>query len=58
LELTVSGAYLDILAYLQDLERLPTQLYWGDLGLDSQYPTMTVRIVVYTMSLDRAWLSV
>jgi len=57
-ELTVSGAYLDVLAYLQDLERLPTQLYWGDLGLDAQYPGLTVRVVVYTMSLDRAWLSV
>jgi MSHA biogenesis protein MshJ len=57
-ELTVSGAYLDILAYLQELERLPTQLYWGELGLEGQYPTMTVKLVVYTMSLDRAWLSV
>ena len=42
----------------RDLERLPTQLYWGDLGLEGQYPSITVKIVVYTMSLDRAWLSV
>jgi len=57
-ELTVSGSYLDILGYLQELDRLPTQLYWGDLGLEGQYPTITVKVVVYTMSLDRAWLSV
>jgi MSHA biogenesis protein MshJ len=57
-ELVVSGAYLDILGYLRDLERLPTQLYWGDLGLGGQYPAITVKVVVYTLSLDRAWLNV
>ncbi len=57
-ELVVSGAYLDILGYLKELERLPTQLYWGDLGLAGQYPAITVKVVVYTLSLDRAWLSV
>jgi MSHA biogenesis protein MshJ len=57
-ELTVTGGYLDILAYLSDLERLPTQLYWGAMGLDAQYPVATVKITVHTLSLDRAWLSV
>lgn len=57
-ELTVSGAYLDILDYVAELEKLPTQLYWGALSLDGHYPGATVKIVVYTLSLDRAWLSV
>lgn len=57
-ELTVSGAYLDVLAYLSELERLPTQLYWNTLGLDGDYPVVTVKMTVYTLSLDRAWLSV
>lgn len=59
LELTVSGPYLDLLRYLEDLERLPTQLYWSALSLDaSRYPTHSMKIVVYTLSLDPAWLNV
>jgi MSHA biogenesis protein MshJ len=59
MELTVSGSYLDLLRYLQDLERLPTQLYWSALSLDAaRYPTHTMKIVVYTLSLDPAWLNV
>lgn len=58
LELTVTGAYLDLLAYLGELEKLPTQLYWGSLDLDaSRYPRHTLKVVVYTLSLDPAWLS-
>ena len=58
IELTVSGTYLDVLKYLTDLERLPTQLYWSSLELESRFPSASIRIVVYTLSLDRAWLSV
>lgn len=59
LELTVSGAYLDLVGYLSDLERLPTQLYWGGLSLEAaQYPVVTMKLTVYTLSLDRAWLNV
>jgi MSHA biogenesis protein MshJ len=58
-ELTVSGSYLDLLAYLRDLEALPTQLYWGALDLDaSKYPKLLMKLTVYTLSLERAWLSV
>ncbi len=58
-DLTVSGPYLDLLAYLRDLEQLPTQLYWGALDLDaSAYPKLTMKLTVYTLSLDRAWLDV
>ena len=59
IEITVSGSYLDLLAYLSDLEALPTQLYWSSLDIDaSRYPRHTMRLTVYTLSLDRAWLSV
>lgn len=58
-ELTVSGAYLDLLAYARDLERLPSQLYWGGLELDAMsYPKVSMKLRVYTLSLDPAWLSV
>ena len=58
-EIVVAGSYLDLHAYLATLEKLPTQLYWGSLELDAgRYPMHTMKLVVYTLSLDRAWLNV
>lgn len=58
-ELTVSGSYLDLLAYARDLEKLPSQLYWGALAIDAAgYPKVLMKVTVYTLSLDPAWLSV
>jgi MSHA biogenesis protein MshJ len=58
-ELTVSGSYLDLLAYARDLERLPRQLYWAGLQLDAAgHPKVSMKLTVYTLSLDRTWLSV
>ena len=59
LEITVSGSYLDLLAYLSDLERLPTRIYWGDVALDAAaYPIVVMKLSVYTLSLDKAWMNV
>jgi MSHA biogenesis protein MshJ len=59
LELTLTGSYLDLLAYVRDLEQLPTQLYWASLELDAaDYPKVAMKLTVYTLSLDRAWLNV
>ena len=58
-EISVSGGYLDLLAYLKDLEKLPNQLYWGRLDLSaSAYPQVTLKLSVYTLSLNLAWLVV
>lgn len=58
-ELTVTGTYLELFDYLSALERLPTQLYWGKADLEVvNHPTARLRLVVYTVSLDRAWLIV
>jgi MSHA biogenesis protein MshJ len=58
-EITVTGAYLDLLAYLKDLEKLPNQMYWGKLDLSvAAYPMVTLKLSVYTLSLDPAWLVV
>lgn len=58
-EITVSGAYLDLLAYLQDLEKLPSQMYWGKLELTvAGHPKVTLKLSVYTLSLDLAWMVV
>jgi len=59
IELSVAGSYLDLLGYVRDLEALPNQLYWGALELDAAvYPKVVMKVIVYTLSLDRAWLSV
>jgi len=58
-EITVSGTYLDLLAYLRDLEKLPNQMYWGKLDLSvAAHPQVTLKLSVYTLSLDLAWLIV
>jgi MSHA biogenesis protein MshJ len=59
IEVTVAGSYLDLLRYVADLEHLPTQLYWSSLEIDAtRYPRHTMKIIVYTLSLDPAWLNV
>lgn len=58
-ELTLAGGYLDLHAYLAALEGLPTQLYWGRAEMSvSEYPVATLKITVFTLSLDQAWLVV
>jgi MSHA biogenesis protein MshJ len=58
-EVTVRGSYFDLLEYVRQLEGLQTQLLWGklDLSLD-EYPKVTMKLTLYTLSLDRAWLVV
>jgi MSHA biogenesis protein MshJ len=58
-EITVAGNYLDLLTYLRDLEKLPNQMYWGKLDLSvTAHPQTTLKLSVYTLSLDLAWLIV
>ena len=59
IELTLAGSYLDLYAYLSALEGSSTQLYWGRAEMSvNQYPVATLNIMVYTLSLDQAWLVV
>ena len=58
-ELTVAGSYLDLHAYLSALERISTQLYWGRVEMSvAAYPVATLKLTVYTLSFDQAWLVV
>ncbi len=58
-ELTLSGSYVDLYAYLAALERSSSQLYWGRLEMSvSAYPVVTLKLTVYTLSFDKAWLVV
>lgn len=57
--LVVEGSYLDVLAYLRELEQLPFRVYWNRLELNTvQYPANRVRIELSTLSMDEQWLGV
>ncbi|HZR70564.1 MAG TPA: MSHA biogenesis protein MshJ [Burkholderiales bacterium] len=58
-EITLQGGYFELLEYVRQLEGLPTQVLWGRLDLAAaDYPKVTMKLTLYTLSLDRAWLVV
>ena len=58
-ELRIGGSYSDLLAYLDELERMPQRILWSKLTLTSeQYPRSVLTLTVYTLSLDKQWLVV
>jgi MSHA biogenesis protein MshJ len=59
IEITVAGSYLDLHGYLVALERMPSQIYWGSLDLRvAAHPEVTLKLTVYTLSLEKTWLRV
>ena len=57
-EITVQGSYLDLLSYLDGIEALPWQMFWGKAEVDGKnYPTVTLTLRLHTLSLDEAWLT-
>jgi MSHA biogenesis protein MshJ len=59
LRLEVQGSYLDCIAYLEAVERLPWRFYWGGLRLEAHdYPTNTIAVEIFTLSLDEDWIGV
>ena len=58
-EMTVSGNYLELLNYLQELEKLPWRLFWGNASLRvGEHPNASLVLTIYTLSLERAWLTI
>lgn len=56
-EIVVQGGYLDMIAYMQALEALPVQLFWGAARLDAQQaPEARLTLTLYTLSLDEKWM--
>ena len=56
-QVTVRGSYGDMIDYMAALERLPTQLFWGQARLAVEdYPRTQVTLTLYTLSLDSKWL--
>jgi MSHA biogenesis protein MshJ len=58
-EISVEGSYADVTAYLTELEHMPWHVYWGGASLSAQgTPVSRLTLTVYTLSLDKTWLSV
>jgi len=56
-EMTVQGSYADMVAYMEALEKLPVQLFWGKAVLDaSNYREAKLTLTLYTLSLDDKWM--
>ena len=59
LRIELTGQYADIMRYLHALETLPWKVLWGEVHLQTEsYPVSRVTLVIYTLSLDEAWISV
>jgi MSHA biogenesis protein MshJ len=59
LVLTLEGSYLDCLAYLEAVERLPWHLFWGRLEFKAdEYPRNDIVLELRTLSLDKEWIGV
>lgn len=57
--ITVRGSYAGLTQYLQTLEKMPTQMFWGMASLNVvKYPHAELTLTLYTLSLDKTWLQV
>lgn len=57
-EIVVQGSYLDMLNYMQALEAMPEQLFWGKAVLKADdFPKATLSLTLYTLSLDQKWIA-
>lgn len=57
-EITLQGAYPDMLDYMAALEAMPAQLFWAKAKLEAEdYPRARLTLVLYTLSLDQKWIA-
>lgn len=57
-EITLLGSYTELTRYIAALEQLPAQMFWGRAELQVKtYPDAELTLRLYTLSLDKTWLS-
>lgn len=57
-EVVLQGAYADMVAYMEALERMPAQVFWGRAVLDAtEHDKATLTLTLYTLSLDEKWIA-
>lgn len=58
-EVAMSGSYAELTQYLDTMEKLPWRMIWGKAEMRvEEYPLVTLTITLYTLSMDKTWLSV
>lgn len=58
-QISVRGGYPELLRYVSALEKMPTQMFWGEANLNvEKYPYSVLTLTLYTLSLDKTWLTV
>lgn len=63
-EMTIEGRYLDLLDYIANVEKMPWHVLWerANLVVDnentSETPASQLTLTVYTLGLDKTWLSI
>lgn len=59
IEVVVEGRYLDVLAYLEALEKAPYRVYWRGLDLKVESSGVPVtRLTMFTLSRESVWLRI
>lgn len=58
LRIEFRGHYLDIVRYLRALEQMPWRVFWDEIKIETEhYPLSRATLTIYTLSLDKAWIS-
>ncbi|MES2017256.1 MAG: type II secretion system protein GspM [Pseudomonadota bacterium] len=57
-ELVLQGSYGDMVAYLSALETMQGQIFWENAAMAVDvWPNATLTLTVYTINLDKTWLT-
>lgn len=57
-QVVLRGAYGDMVSYMEALERMPAQVFWGRAVLDAtEHDKTTLTLTLYTLSLDEKWIA-
>jgi MSHA biogenesis protein MshJ len=59
LEIELVGKYADMLGYMQTLEQLDWKLLWDEIEvIGEEYPTITPKLVLSTLSTRKEWIEI
>lgn len=57
-ELVLQGSYADMIAYMDALEHMQGQIFWENAAMEVDvWPAATLTLTVYTINLDKKWLT-
>lgn len=59
IEIRIAGSYPELTQYLAQLEKMPQRILWERAELKvEKFPRSVLTVTVYTLSLDKQWLTV